>query len=827
MIVVYPYSLSDQELALKNAEWIEELGGAPNHDCAIIHDPRCDAYLVENIEGILKRCFKSANTIPAHAEIDGWPEGANYFFRLTAAMLQGGKWPYFFWMEADAIPLVGGWADAIEADHKRGGKPFSGDRVQVENIPLHMSGVGIYPNPLHAFAGEAYRAHEVAWDMAGKDQIVPQAHFTKLIEHAWKHPKFTSIDELQTQIRPEAVLFHSSKDGSLIDLLRGRKHQMPTSKGPRDVKHRPNQPKEPDEPGSPSPITFPGDKAASGQKPTDNTAMTVPRTRETPSLEEIGNHAVQPVCDIFIRTYPGDYDWLYYCLLSIRKFCTGFRKIWIVSPAQEPVWFVPGDRMEWKVLNEESEDHYLSQQIHKLYADVITDYQADNILHVDSDVIFHTPCTPEHFFSGHTGKPFWYYTSYSEIQAPWQPITEKFMGEPVEFEFMRRFPLIVPRWLYAKLREYCHIKHGMIISAYIRLQPNRAFSEFNALGAYAFSRHRDKFEWLNTLETLPPPLAKQFHSWSGLTPDKKVEIESYLNGETPPEPIPEGGLPAGIRELANNLWVLERDVEISGWIEQSQRLDHDQNLLPLILAHIKDGDTVVDAGAFVGDHTIAYLQKVGKSGVVHAIEPNPLAMRCLKHNLGLNGDGNNNLHAYEVALGDECQGEIPLSSNNGNMGGAYLGTHMSFANVRVLPLDDLDIAPNFIKFDVEGSEVKALRGAEKTILSHHPTMVIEVNYEALKRQGDRVGDLFALLENWGYDWKILQENCGLTSPMYDIVCKPLRKTAPEEDVVFDVKRHCRELASFAKLSPQNKSKVMQHLVLAGLKEPAKKKKKKK
>lgn len=496
MIVVYPFSLVDQDLALKNAKWMNELGGCKGHECLMIADQRCqNAIFVLNE---LKQVFDSVYNFPAHAEINGWPEGANYMFRLATSWMDNAKRKEFLWLEPDAIPLTRGWLDFIQREYdevaKRMGKRFMGDRVQVENIPLHMSGVGIYPSPLHAYAGEAYRAHEVAWDMAGKDQIVPKAHFTKLIEHAWKHPKFTSIDELETQIRPECVLFHSSKDGSLIDLLQ--------SKMGKEIASMPTGPpqKEREEPRSPSPIS----------------------------------------CDIFIRTYPKDYDWLTYCLRSIDMFCTGFRKVWIISTEDAPAWFsIRAEHwagqfpMEWKKMNEETSDGYLAQQIHKLYADVITDYQPDYILLLDSDTLFTKPVTPEAFF--YNGKLIWYMTDYNKIETPWKPVTEKFMGKPVQYEFMRRLPMMMPRWLFPKLREYCHKTHGIIMSDYIRNQPLREFSEFNALGAFAHQYYRNDFEWSDTLEqATPAPLARQFFSWGGITDEVKKEIDSILGIKSEP-----------------------------------------------------------------------------------------------------------------------------------------------------------------------------------------------------------------------------------------------------------------------------------------------------
>lgn len=566
MIAVFPISLNDEHLALKNVKWMNELGGCKGHECMFLADARCQqaVFVLEE----LKKCFDHVYVFPARAEINGWPEGANYMFRTATAWLGNAvRWKHFLWLEPDAIPLETGWMDTIELEYndnllRNPNMVFMGDRVQVEDIPLHMSGVGVYPNPLHAFAGEAYRAHDTAWDMAGKDQIVPKAHFTKLIEHAWKHPSFTKEEELTTQIRPEAVLFHSSKDGSLIDLLQSKRRGKQMEPQPDTEAHAKAQPeKEPDKPGSPSPATQAGEvmEATRSESPSlrsqqsDFTCVSAKAPGRTePSMVQASSGA--PTCDIFIRTYPGDYEWLTYCLQSIDTYCKGFRKVTIVSPAAAPAWFdIRKDHwagqfpMEWKVMNEETEDGYLSQQIHKLYADVITDYQADFILHVDSDTLFTRPVTPLDYFlvkypppddqNWHSpwegAKLIWYYTPYTAIETPWQPITEKFMDAPVHYEFMRRLPMMIPRWLYPKVREFCYQKHGVIISEYVRMQPHRSFSEFNALGAFAWHNnqtYKDKIEFMTTGQPMPEPLARQFFSWGGITPEVKKEINLILGG---------------------------------------------------------------------------------------------------------------------------------------------------------------------------------------------------------------------------------------------------------------------------------------------------------
>ena len=84
--------------------------------------------------------------------------------------------------------------------------------------------------------------------------------------------------------------------------------------------------------------------------------------------------------------------------------------------------------------------------------------------------------------------------------------------------------------------------------------------------------------------------------------------------------------------LPNNIAVLENDSHISRWVEETGKLDHDEYSLPIILKHIKEGDYVVDAGAFIGDHTVAYVKAVGSTGRVYAFEPNLSAYECLVYN---------------------------------------------------------------------------------------------------------------------------------------------------------------------------------------------------
>lgn len=64
-------------------------------------------------------------------------------------------------------------------------------------------------------------------------------------------------------------------------------------------------------------------------------------------------------------------------------------------------------------------------------------------------------------------------------------------------------------------------------------------------------------------------------------------------------------------------------------------------------------------------------------------------------------------------------------------------------NIKVRTLDSFQLQPEFIKIDVEGFEYEVLLGAEQTINTHRPILLIEGI-----AQGDRVHQL---LQEWQYD----------------------------------------------------------------------------
>ncbi len=176
----------------------------------------------------------------------------------------------------------------------------------------------------------------------------------------------------------------------------------------------------------------------------------------------------------------------------------------------------------------------MDQMQDKLMADLYTG--ADYILYWDSDCIAVKPFSPADLFVDRT--PRWLMTPYSKLitpdgkpDTPWQPITEKAIVHSVEHEFMRAHPFIVPWEALGMFRRFMQSTHGCSVGEYIERQPGRSFSEWNALGAWAYLNARELFYFWDTTgpEGVPEPVIRQFWSYAGITPDIRAEIDRILS----------------------------------------------------------------------------------------------------------------------------------------------------------------------------------------------------------------------------------------------------------------------------------------------------------
>jgi FkbM family methyltransferase len=140
---------------------------------------------------------------------------------------------------------------------------------------------------------------------------------------------------------------------------------------------------------------------------------------------------------------------------------------------------------------------------------------------------------------------------------------------------------------------------------------------------------------------------------------------------------------------------------------------------------VKNGDVVVDAGAWIGDFS-ALATYYG--AVSYAFEPIKTSFDMLTETCRLNG---NNIHAVKTGLGDhEYETDIILNDHSGSETAARLpAEYEKTERIKITTLDkfatDAHIQKiDFIKADIEGMERGMLAGARDVLREFAPKLAV-------------------------------------------------------------------------------------------------------
>jgi FkbM family methyltransferase len=142
------------------------------------------------------------------------------------------------------------------------------------------------------------------------------------------------------------------------------------------------------------------------------------------------------------------------------------------------------------------------------------------------------------------------------------------------------------------------------------------------------------------------------------------------------------------------------------------------------------GGVAIDAGAFIGRHTLAYARAVGPQGRVVAVEPLQANFRLLETNVRLNGY--QQVDCVRCALGrDRREAWLAFEQETSTASLLRDLPHRQRVEQRSLDdvLEELGVATiDVLKLDVEGAELDVLEGSRRTLAaSPQARLVIEVH----------------------------------------------------------------------------------------------------
>jgi FkbM family methyltransferase len=172
------------------------------------------------------------------------------------------------------------------------------------------------------------------------------------------------------------------------------------------------------------------------------------------------------------------------------------------------------------------------------------------------------------------------------------------------------------------------------------------------------------------------------------------------------------------------------------------------------------GQVVYDVGAFQGLLTL-YFAKQARQVICY--EPNPKNRIRLNENLALNGI--DNVRVRDVGVGSQRQ-NLAMVYNPLMPGGAsveprtveqlqHAKTSVLREDIRITTLDieffeEALPRPDFIKIDIEGWELEALKGGRNILTTCRPALFLEMHGETMNEKKRKAAEIVACLNEFGY-----------------------------------------------------------------------------
>jgi len=195
---------------------------------------------------------------------------------------------------------------------------------------------------------------------------------------------------------------------------------------------------------------------------------------------------------------------------------------------------------------------------------------------------------------------------------------------------------------------------------------------------------------------------------------------------------------------------------------------NDAQQIQFFLDRVRPGQLVFDIGGHHGEYAVLLAALVGARGKVVTFEPDEAAIRVLSANVALNGF-EERVQVEKQAIFD-TKAPRQLFARHGNaqsslartgLGGAQTEDDVERYMIATIPLDDFLFEaglrpPDFIKLDVEGAEINALRGAPH-VLRSGAIIVCELHPYAWDEFGTSFDELLRLVHDGGRTISYLDE----------------------------------------------------------------------
>ena len=192
--------------------------------------------------------------------------------------------------------------------------------------------------------------------------------------------------------------------------------------------------------------------------------------------------------------------------------------------------------------------------------------------------------------------------------------------------------------------------------------------------------------------------------------------------------------------------------------------EYEDNIVKLILKNVDPNKDAINIGANIGLFANLLAENINQDKKVLAIEPTPRAFEILLKNNYRNNHQDKIITFKGLAIDTGGSYEINIVSGKEEYSTIGKMVHPSIKRKKFIKekvvgttLDSLvkkhKINPGIIVIDVEGAEMKALKGATLTIKNSKPVIVSELDDLLLQEQGSNSKEVLNFLKD--LDYKII------------------------------------------------------------------------
>ncbi|HWO43088.1 MAG TPA: FkbM family methyltransferase [Candidatus Eisenbacteria bacterium] len=194
---------------------------------------------------------------------------------------------------------------------------------------------------------------------------------------------------------------------------------------------------------------------------------------------------------------------------------------------------------------------------------------------------------------------------------------------------------------------------------------------------------------------------------------------------------------------------------------------HEKRVIDRLSVALRGASLFVDIGASLGQYTY-FANKVMREGLIIAVEPDPIRFEELARNCEKwRSFGNNELVPINAALSDS-DGKIRFYTTKTNVSGGLFvhevkpavlessGGELLHWEEIIVDCCKLDTVlahrmPDIVKIDVEGAELRVLRGAENTLRNGRTRFLVELHGGWADPDGQKdLNDVYRFMERFGY-----------------------------------------------------------------------------